>query len=218
VALAFPVTRHIGDLQRRRQYYFLQGVTLLGAVAGAKLSVLIGDYHWPWVTVEDWRNVLWSGRSITGALILAFFARSWRSRLSATDAANDRFAALLPFTIATGRVGCLITGCCRGLPHDGWCAMRGADGIPRHPAQIYEIAFNSRSGVLFLVMVKRGWLFGRLFSLYLVALRCVSFSHRVHPGYAEILQPSLRISVALAVDDRIGSGIYSSPHGGANVR
>ncbi len=169
IALAFPVTKHLREEHLRRQYYFLQGVTLLGAVAGAKLSVLIGDYDWPWVTVNDWRSVLWSGRSITGALILGFLcAELAKPLIGYPMPPNDRFAALLPFTIATGRVGCLITGCCRGLPYDGWCAIRGTDGIPRYPAQIFEIIFQLAIGVLFLLLVKEGRLFGRLFSLYLV--------------------------------------------------
>jgi prolipoprotein diacylglyceryltransferase len=176
LALAFPVARHIREQRLRRQYYLLQGITLLGAVAGAKLSVLIGDYHWPWATVSDWRNILWSGRSITGALILGFLcAELAKPLLGYTMPPNDRFAALLPFTIATGRVGCLIAGCCRGLPYDGWCAVRGVDGIARYPTQIFEIIFQLAIGLLFLVMVKRGWLFGRLFSLYLVAYGAFRF-------------------------------------------
>ena len=170
IALAFPVAKHIRVGRLRRQYYFLQGVTLLGAVAGAKLSVLIGDYHWPWVAVNDWGNVLWSGRSITGALIFGFLcAELAKPLIGYPMPPNDHFAALLPFTVATGRVGCLITGCCRGLPYDGWCAIRGVDGIMRYPTQLIEIIFQLAIGVLLLVMVKRGWLFGRLFSLYLIA-------------------------------------------------
>ncbi len=169
VALAFPVAKHIRDERLRQQYYFLQGVTLLGAVAGAKVSVLIGDYHWPWVTVNNWPGVLWSGRSITGALILGFLcAELAKPLIGYRMPPNDRFAALLPFTVATGRVGCLITGCCRGLPYNGWCAMRGADGVPRYPTQLFEIIFQLAIGILFLIMVKRGWLFGRLFSVYLM--------------------------------------------------
>src|SRR5437899_1781521 len=176
VALSFPVARHIREQRLRRQYYLLQGITLLGAVAGAKISVLIGDYHWPWATVGDWRSVLWSGRSITGALILGFLcAELAKPLVGYTMPPNDRFAALLPFTIATGRVGCLLAGCCRGLPYDGWCAIRGTDGVLRHPAQVYEIIFQLAIGILFLVMVRRGWLFGRLFSLYLVAYGAFRF-------------------------------------------
>ena len=170
VALAFPVAKHIREDRLRRQYYFLQGITLLGAVVGAKLSVLMGDYNWPWATVNDWRGVLWSGRSITGALILGFLCAELAKPLIGYQMPpNDRFAALLPFTIATGRVGCLLAGCCRGLPYDGWCAIRGTDGIPRYPTQIFEIIFQLTIGILFLIMVKREWMFGRLFSIYLVA-------------------------------------------------
>jgi phosphatidylglycerol:prolipoprotein diacylglycerol transferase len=169
VALAFPVARHIREQRLRQQYYFLQGITLLGAIAGAKISVLIGDYHWPWVTVNNWRDVLWSGRSITGALILGFLcAELAKPLIGYKMPPNDRFAALLPFTIATGRVGCLLAGCCRGLPCDAWWAIRGTDGVPRYPSQIFEIIFQLAIGILFLVMVKRRWLFGRLFSLYLI--------------------------------------------------
>ncbi len=170
MALAFPVVRHIHEERLRRQYYLLQGITLLGAVIGAKLSVLLGDYHWPWATVKDWQNVLWSGRSITGALIFGFlFAEIAKPIVGYTMPPNDRFAALLPFTIAIGRIGCLTAGCCRGLPYDGWCAIHGVDGIPRYPAQVFEIILQLAIGILFVVMVKRRLLFGRLFSFYLIA-------------------------------------------------
>lgn len=170
LALAFPVTRHIQDERLRRQYYLMQVITLVGAVFGAKLSVLIGDYHWPWVPMNDWVSVLSSGRSITGALIFGFlFAEIAKPIVHYTMPPNDRFAALLPFTIGIGRIGCLTAGCCRGLPYDGWCAMRGVDGVPRYPAQLMEVIFQIAIGIFFVIAVKRRWLFGRLFSFYLVA-------------------------------------------------
>ncbi len=170
IALAFPVARHIRDPGLRRQYYLLQGVSLLGAVLGAKLSVLFGDYHWPWNRVNDWWGVLWSGRSITGALILGFlFAEVAKPLVGYRMPPNDRFAALLPFTVALGRIGCLMAGCCRGIPYDGWCSFRGTDGIERFPTQMLEVIFQLTVGIAFLGMVKRGMLFGRLFSLYLMA-------------------------------------------------
>ena len=170
LALAFPVTKHIRDDRLRRQYYLMQVITLVGAVFGAKLSVLIGDYHWPWVPMSDWSNVVSSGRSITGALIFGFlFAEIAKPIVHYTMPPNDRFAALLPFTIAIGRVGCLTAGCCRGLPCDGWYSMRGVDGVPRYPAQLLEIIFQVAIGIFFVIAIKQKWLFGRLFSFYLVA-------------------------------------------------
>lgn len=169
LALSFPVASHIREKSLRSQYYFLQGITLVGAVFGAKISVLFGDYHWPWTPVNDWGRVLWSGRSITGALIFGFlFAEIAKPMIGYTMPPNDRFATLLPFTIGIGRVGCLIAGCCGGLPYDGWCALRGSDGISRYPTQVIEMIFQLAVGALFLVLLKRQILFGRLFSLYLI--------------------------------------------------
>ena len=170
IALAFPVTRHLREKRYRQQYYFLQGITLFGAIVGAKLSVLLGDYHWPWTPVNDWSTVLISGRSITGALMGGFLAAEIaKPIIGYTLPPNDRFAALLPFTIAIGRVGCLLSGCCRGTPYNGWCALTSSDGVARHPAQVYEIIFQIAIGGLFVLMVRRGIFFGRLFSLYLMA-------------------------------------------------
>jgi phosphatidylglycerol:prolipoprotein diacylglycerol transferase len=170
LALAFPVTRHIQDERLKRQYYLMQVITLVGAVFGAKLSVLIGDYHWPWVPMKDWTSVLSSGRSITGALVFGFlFAEIAKPIVRYTMPPNDRFAALLPFTIGIGRFGCLTAGCCRGLPYDGWCTMRGVDGVLRYPTQLMEIIFQLAIGIFFIIGVKRKWLFGRMFSFYLIA-------------------------------------------------
>jgi prolipoprotein diacylglyceryltransferase len=120
IALLFPVTRHMRAKSDRRAYYFLQGITILGAIVGAKLSALVGDYHWPWRHVEDWRMIVTSGRSITGALIGGFLAAELaKPLLNYTLPPNDRFAAVLPFSIGIGRIGCALTGCCLGAPHAG---------------------------------------------------------------------------------------------------
>jgi prolipoprotein diacylglyceryltransferase len=170
IALAFPVARHIRDRRLRRQYYLLQGITLIGALFGAKVSVLFGDYKWPMASINDWASVLWSGRSITGALICGFlFAEIAKPMLGYRMPPNDRFAAVLPFTIAIGRIGCLTAGCCGGLPCDGWYCIAGPDGISRYPTQVFEMIFQVSMGVLFILLIRRGVWFGRLFSFYLVA-------------------------------------------------
>jgi len=169
IALLFPVAEHVRDPELKRSYYRLQAITLLSAVVGAKLSVWWGDYGWPFQEVPDWSVALLSGRSLTGGLIGGFLAAEIakplvRYRLPP----NDRFATLLPFTLALGRVGCTRIGCCRGVPWEGPWAIRYADGIARHPTQIYEMLFQLAVGGLFLVALRRRKLFGRLFALYLV--------------------------------------------------
>jgi phosphatidylglycerol:prolipoprotein diacylglycerol transferase len=169
IALLFPVTRHMRARSDRRSYYILQGITVLGAIVGAKISALIGDYHWPWRSVDDWRMILGSGRSITGALIGGFLAAELaKPLLGYTMPPTDRFAAVLPFSIGIGRIGCALTGCCLGAPYDGMMAVTYADGIARYPAQIIEAIFHFTTGAIFVWCVKKRIAFGRLFAVYLI--------------------------------------------------
>ncbi len=176
IALFFPVAKHLRD-DERKSYYVLQAITLLGAIVGAKLSVLLGDYGWPLVPIPDWHAVLVSGRSVTGALILGFLAAEGaKPLLGYSLPPNDRFATLLPFTFAIGRVGCLASGCCRGIPWQGPWAITYGDGISRHPTQAYELFFQLVVGLSFLLCLRRGFLFGRLFSVYLIAYGAFRFA------------------------------------------
>src|SRR5690349_11440629 len=119
--VAFPLTRHVASARDRRLYWILQGFTVVGAVVGAKLSVAFGDHLWPLRPIPGgWQAALTSGRSITGGLLGGLaFAEMAKPVLGYALPPNDRFAVVLPFSIAMGRVGCLLTGCCRGLPHEG---------------------------------------------------------------------------------------------------
>lgn len=165
----FPSSKRIADRRDRLVYWGLQVVTLLGAIAGAKLAMLAGDLGWPVVPLASWRTFVWSGRSITGGLIGGFLAAEAAKPLVGwTLPPNDHFAAKLPFSVALGRVGCLLGGCCRGLPHDGPLSVVYDDGVPRWPAPVFEIAFQIAAGLLFVRLVRRGQLGGRVFALYMM--------------------------------------------------
>jgi phosphatidylglycerol:prolipoprotein diacylglycerol transferase len=187
----YPVTRHLPQGEKRR-YYVLQAITLIGAIVGAKVVALMGDHQWPVVPLSGFDVVLRSGRSIVGGLLGGFFtAEIAKPLMGYALPPNDRFAAVLPFSLAIGRVGCLVTGCCRGLPFDGWPSVTYSDGIARHPAALYEAAFQLAMGVLLLALVRRGVLTGRLFALYLVAYGAFRFlsefireTPRVLDGYS----------------------------------
>lgn len=156
--------------EARRAYIRIQIITLLGAVAGSKIAVVMGDALWPLQPFEHWHELLFTGRSIVGALLFGFLAAELAKPLLRYELPpNDRFAVLLPFSIATGRLGCYLAGCCRGLPWNGPWAVTYGDGIPRHPAPIYEMLFHLAMGLLLLRLWRRQQLFGRLFALYLVA-------------------------------------------------
>jgi len=177
VALAFPITKDIGSAADRKRYYIIQGITLAGALAGAKLAVLMGDALWPLVPFEDWGALVFSGRSIIGALVVGFLvAEAAKPLLRYPLPPNDRFAVVLPFSIGIGRFGCYLVGCCRGVPHDGPLAISYADGIARHPIPLYEMSFHFLVGLTLLHLYRQGILRRRLFALYLVCYGVFRFS------------------------------------------
>ena len=169
LVFGFPLTKHMTDRRDRRRYYILQGITLLGAAFGAKLAVLMGDAQWPLKHFDDWTLLLFSGRSIIGALLFGFLAAEAAKPLMAYKIPpNDRFAVVLPFSIAIGRFGCYLAGCCRGLPYESPWSITYADGIARHAIPFYEMAFHLAAGLLLLQLYRQKILFGRLFALYLI--------------------------------------------------
>jgi prolipoprotein diacylglyceryltransferase len=175
LALLFPVARHLPPDDRRR-YHLLQAITLVGAILGAKIAALMGDRQWPLAPLAGLGDLVTSGRSIVGGLLGGFFtAEIAKPLLGYTLPPNDRFAAVLPFSLAIGRVGCFLSGCCRGTPFDGWPSVAYADGIARHPAPLYEAAFQVAIGAALVALVRRRVLRGRLFALYLVGYGAFRF-------------------------------------------
>jgi len=167
---AFPLTRHLQQPGDRRRYYTMQAITAVCALLGAKLAVLFGDALWPLQEFHDWGALIGGGRSIAGALLFGFLGVEAAKPLLRYDIPpNDRFAIILPFSIGLGRIGCLIVGCCRGEPWDGPWAIAYDDGIPRHPAPVYEMLFHWAMGFLLIALWRRQILFGRLFALYLLS-------------------------------------------------
>lgn len=165
----FPLTRGFAEGTARRRYWQLQGITIVGALFGAKLAVLFGDALWPLQSFDDWPALLLSGRSIVGALLFGFLAAEIAKPLMKYHLPpNDRFAVILPVSIALGRIGCVLAGCCRGLPHEGFLTMEYADGIARHPIAYYEMAFHLSSAALLLFLYRQGRLKGRLFALFMI--------------------------------------------------
>jgi phosphatidylglycerol---prolipoprotein diacylglyceryl transferase len=165
LALGFPASRGIADPAGRRTYRWLQLCTLFGAVIGAKLAALWGDVGWPWA----WSDVFAVGRSVTGGLIGGFLAAELAKPLFRyREPPNDRFAAVLPFSLAIGRVGCFVEGCCAGRPWNGPWALADEHGVMRHPAQLYELFFQLAAGGLLVFLLRRQKMHGKLFALYLV--------------------------------------------------
>ena len=170
-----PASKTIADPVMRRRYHLVQLATLLGAIVGAKIALLMGDKGWPMTPIGSWRDVVYSGRSITGGLLGGLLAGEVaKPAFGYTLPPNDHFAAKLPLSIALGRIGCLLGGCCRGVAlsvspdRASWFYVRYDDGVARWPAQGVEIVFQLGAFALFVWLVRRRLLQGRVFCLYLV--------------------------------------------------
>ncbi len=165
----FPASRAIEDPEARKKYKILQLVSLVFGILGAKLALLSGDLGWPLVPLSSPWVWLESGRSITGALILGHVAAEIAKPIIGFHLPpNDHFAAKLPFSIAIGRLGCFLAGCCRGIPHEGLLSVRYDDAIARYPAQLFELVFQVIIGLFFVWLVRRRAFVGKVFALYLV--------------------------------------------------
>ena len=133
---------HLGE--RTRGWVVVAAV--LGAAAGSKLTYWLSD---PGLLAQraaagDVVFVM-AGKSIAGALAGGLIAvEAVKRRLGVTRATGDLFAVPLAVGIAVGRIGCFLAGLpdhTHGLPASLPWAVDFGDGIPRHPAQLYEVLF-----------------------------------------------------------------------------
>ena len=143
----------------------------VGAVAGSKLLYWLEDparllAHWP-----DFA-VIWGGKTIIGGLAGGLIAVEWvKRRMNFSSRTGDLFAVPLCVGIAVGRIGCFLTG----LSDDTYgtatrlpWGVNFGDGIPRHPAQLYDIAFLLVLACVLLRAMNRPHVQGDIFKLFMV--------------------------------------------------
>ena len=205
LALLFPAGRAIVDSASRKKYRVLQLCTLVGALSGAKLAAVVGDHRWPLEPVTLEQAFFHTGRSFTGGLLFGFLtAELLKPLFRYREPPNDRFAIVLPFSIAIGRLGCLFAGCCLGTAWDGPLALADTQGVLRHPAALYDLAFHVALGIAFVLLLRRGLLGGRLrgrlFALHLIlygAFRFVVENVRDTRDYAASLSAYQLFALAM---------------------
>ncbi len=187
VSIAF--WRRVAKRDDRLMLIYIAALT--GAFLGAKL-IYIAAEGWLHFGAPDMWLQLATGKSILGALMGGFaaveIAKKYTGYRSVT---GDWFATIVPVSVAIGRIGCLLHGCCLGeiCEPAQWWTLRDATGVPRWPAVPIEIAFNLLAAATFLILRRKRLLTGQHFHLYMIAYGLFRFAHefvrdtpRVVPG------------------------------------
>ena len=165
--------------RRRREHPLLRdrdlGIVIVvaaavGAALGSKLSFWFDDPLAAFADFPEWRHLL-QGKSIVGGLLGGLVGvEIAKKALGQTESTGDSFVWPLAIGMSIGRVGCFLAGLAdhtygtqTALP---W-AIDFGDGTPRHPTQLYEIAFLLGWTTLIWRRRQRLSQSGDLFRLYL---------------------------------------------------
>jgi prolipoprotein diacylglyceryltransferase len=161
-----------GDLIDSGNRWWVIAAAAMGAVSGSKVLYWLED---PGLTLQHLHNpaFLLGGKTIVGALVGGLAAvELMKKQLKITRRTGDLFALPLCIGIAIGRIGCFLTG---AEDHTAGVAtvlpwgVNFGDGIPRHPAQLYELAFALALGTLLWRRMQQPYAEGDIFKMFMVA-------------------------------------------------
>ncbi|MBI4871745.1 MAG: prolipoprotein diacylglyceryl transferase [Candidatus Riflebacteria bacterium] len=170
-----------------RERRALSVAALAGAILGAKLPF--------WLLAADRLSLgvalFETHKTILGGLVGGYFgveAAKWSLGLRLKT--GDSFVVPVAAAIAVGRLGCLVGGCCFGVPTALPWGMDFGDGVHRHPTQVYEFVFHLTAAVALAALKQRGLFPRQLMKLYLLAYLGFRFA-------TEILRPEPRLVLGL---------------------
>jgi len=177
----------------------IYGAALGGAFAGAKLAYLAAE-GWLHIGQPGMWLALATGKSIVGALLGGYAAVELAKKASGyREPTGDSFATIVPLSVAIGRVGCLLHGCCMGIAcTPAWYTMRDPFGQARWPAVPVEMGFNLLCAAVFLLMRRKGALPGQHFHIYLMAYGLFRFFHEYLRDTPRILDGLTGYQIAAA--------------------
>ncbi len=144
-----------------------------GAMLGAKLPFVMAN----WQAFVD--GGLWyaSGKTIVLGLVGGYVGvevAKWS--LDIRVKTGDSFAVPVAAAIAVGRLGCFVGGCCYGTPTSLPWGIVFADGIPRHPTQLYEALFHTIAAIVLFILWRRKRFQGQLIKAYILAYLVYRFA------------------------------------------
>ena len=116
----------------------------IGAALGSKLAFWVEDPSAAFANFPDWRHLL-EGKSIVGGLLGGLVGvELTKKTVGVAASTGDAFVLPLAVGMCIGRIGCFLSGLADhtyGNPTALPWGVDFGDGIPRHPTQLYEIAF-----------------------------------------------------------------------------
>ncbi|QDT10645.1 prolipoprotein diacylglyceryl transferase [Planctomycetes bacterium K23_9] len=181
---------------------------LIGATFAAKIPFILSvdpDTSLLAAWLSDGKTILWG---LTGGYIGVELAK-WS--LLVKKSTGDTFVVPVAIAIAIGRVGCLLFGCCYGVPTDqswGIAFVTAPDGgdLLRHPTQIYEIVFHLSFALIAWASINRGSIDptstnqgggqsltkGNWMPIYLISYAAFRFA-------TEYIRPEIRLAAGLTL-------------------
>jgi phosphatidylglycerol:prolipoprotein diacylglycerol transferase len=151
--LAYPVgfqaflalrRRNLDPVRQVEHRGWIIAAAAMGAAFGSRLLYWAED---PRLLIDHWREpAAWStGRTLVGALLGGWIAvEVVKKALGLKQSTGDVVVLPLALGIGVGRLGCFFSGVTdgtHGVPTDLFVGMDLGDGIPRHPAALYEIVW-----------------------------------------------------------------------------
>jgi prolipoprotein diacylglyceryltransferase len=121
---------------------------ILGCIAGAAIGNKA--VHWfhhadHWYLLKDSPWLILQGQSIVGGLLGGLIGVEIGKKFAhVAESTGDRFVTPILVGLIIGRIGCFIAGLADdtcGNPTSLPWGVDFGDGIPRHPAQLYDIGF-----------------------------------------------------------------------------
>jgi phosphatidylglycerol:prolipoprotein diacylglycerol transferase len=182
--------RRLDDVVDTRTRWIIVAVALIGGVIGSHLLFALEDLAALRSSAYDPMLFL-EGKTIVGGLIGGLIAVEFvKARLGIVVATGDLLVLPLAAGIAIGRIGCFLTGLSDGTSGIATSLPWGVDfgdGIPRHPTQLYEIAFVVLLSLLITRVAPRLLLTGDAFKIFLLGY----LSFRV---LVDFIKPATRIA------------------------
>jgi phosphatidylglycerol---prolipoprotein diacylglyceryl transferase len=150
---------------------------VFGAMVGSKLLALAESPLDYWNARANFAALL-GGKTIVGGLLGGWIGvEIAKKQLAVATSTGDGFVFPLALGIALGRVGCFLTGLAdhtHGIHASLPWAVDFGDG-PRHPTQLYEVAFLLLLGAALLIRARRPYFNGELFRLFMLGYLAFRF-------------------------------------------